>query len=673
MAKMFQKFKNIVSLRFSLAGRVLVSFLLMAFLSLVIALIGIYVINQANSDLVTLLEQDKLFTANVLIMERAAERQNSSVRAYLNRVQEAEKELVAAIADYETADANLREILASLKLPADKYQQVRERYETYRERIQYIRSLDLNTFRVAPIYLWESPNSPQNGPLLKEQLIQTVDDLLAVYREQSQKRINDAKNQGLAITIVAIILVTLTGVLGAFIASLTTRSITRPLRRLAGVARAIRQGNLEVQVPVVKGEDEVANLAGAMASMAENLRVSRYELENSLDESSRRNRELTAVNRVAATIGQSLDLEQVLHEALDELMDVAEMEYGSIFLLESDEKHFRLVAHYNQSEEYLRGFNRFEVGEQLVGQVAQQGEVLMVTFPMNDPSTTNPVLRKEVFKRFYLGVPLKSKGKVLGVVSLTSQTIRQLEARDLDLLSAIGNQIGIAVDNARLYQQAQQVAALEERNRLARDLHDSVTQTLFSITLTAESTKAMLTRRPEKVEGQVERLQTLARSALAEMRSLIFQLRPAALQEQGLVAAIEKYIAALRAKESFEIELNIEGEGRLSEEHEQALYRIFQEALNNIIKYAEARHVQVSFKVDEQEAILIIRDDGGGFDAAAVLAQTNRSSLGLTSMQERAELSGGTISIESSPGQGTTIAVRLSLSVAPRPVGMGIN
>ncbi len=674
MAKSSRKIgQGSTPLRYSLAGRILVSFLVMAFLSLVIALGGIYFTSQAGSDLVVLLEQDQKVTDDVLKMERAAERQNSSVRAYLNRVEDSEKELISAINDYESAEFKLKGILTGLKLPPEKYEAVRERYETYSERVRYIRTLDLEAYRTAPIFLWESSSSPQNGPILKEQLIQAIDDLLAVYRVQSQQRIDEARSQGLTVTVVAVVLVTLTGVLGVFVASLTTRTITRPLRKLAGVARSIRQGDLDVAVPIMRGEDEVANLAGAMASMAENLRISRKELENSLDETSRRNRELTAVNRVAATIGQSLDLDQVMHEALDQLMTVGEMEYGSIFLMEPDGTSLRLAAYHNQTDEYLRHYNRVALGDQITGEVASTGQVMLVEFPMDDPRITNPILKKESFKRFFLGVPLMSKGNVVGVVNLTSQTIRKVEQRDLELLRAIGNQIGIAVDNARLYQQAQQVAALEERNRLARDLHDSVTQTLFSITLTAESTKAMLTRRPEKVEAQVDRLQNLARGALAEMRSLIFQLRPAALQEQGLVAALEKHVAALRTKEHFEISLNIEGDRRLSEEHEQTLYRIFQEAFNNITKYASANHVWVDLIITDQEASLVIRDDGQGFDAQSVLTQRNRSSLGLTSMQERTELAGGTLNIESTPGNGTLISVNLPLSIAPRPVGMGIN
>ncbi len=661
-------------LRHSLAGRILLSFMLMAFLSLVVAIAGIFYTGQASSKLVELLEQDQKFTTSVLTMQQAAERQNSSVRAFFSpsQAQElADSELDNSIKAYEAADAQLRLVLGKLKLPPEKYETVSFLYSDYSEAIRSVRQLDLKDYPRAPAFIWESTGE-RSGPAIKERLIQALSDLLTTYRSSSNERINDARNSVFNVTVVALTLILVAGVLAAFVTVLITRTITRPLRKLSAVARAIRQGELEVHVPIMKGEDEVASLAGAMASMAENLSTSRRELENSLEETSRRNRELSAANRVAATIGQSLDLDQVLHEALDELMTVAETEYGSVFLMEPDEQTLRLWAYHNQTEEYVRNFNRVAVGDHFTGMVAQTGEVMMQESPADDPRVTNPSLKQEIYKQFYLGVPFKSKGRVVGVANLTSQTIRHLEQRDLDLLRAIGNQIGIAVDNARLYQQASQVAALEERNRLARDLHDSVTQTLFSITLTAESAKAMLTRRPEKVEAQVDRLQNLARGALAEMRSLIFQLRPAALQEQGLVAALEKHVAALRTKENFEIELTIEGARRLSDDHEQALYRIAQEAFNNISKHARATKAWVKLVIDDQGATLTIKDNGLGFDAASVLARRDRSSLGLTSMRERTELAGGTYSIESNPGEGTTICVSLPLSIAPRPVGMGI-
>lgn len=661
----------------SIAGRILLVFGMMAFLSFVVALSGIYYTSQSSTKLVALLEQDERFATLVSTMEVAAEQQNSSVRAFLlsseNRSEERSlKEIDVATASYEAAARQLSRLATDIGLPPEKYALVREFHNDYAERVDSVRVLKLSDFPRAPIFLWES-DGPRNGPALKVQLTGALNDLLLNYRQGGPRRIDEARNQGLVVTAIALLLVTVAGLLAVLVTLLITRKITRPLRKLAGVARAIRQGDLNVHVPVIAGEDEVANLAGAMASMAENLRISRHELENSLENSRRRNRELSALNRVAATIGSTLDLDVVLHDALHELMTVYEMEYGSMFLMESDGQHLRLTAHYNQIEDYMRLYKRIEVGSFPSGLVASQGEVLVLENPLDDPRQAQPILKLDTHKKFYLGVPFKSKGNVVGVAALTSRTIQTFEERDLELLRAVGNQIGVAIDNARLYQQAQQVAVLEERNRLARDLHDSVTQTLFSITLTSESLKTFLVRKPEKVEAQVDRLQNLARGALAEMRSLIFQLRPVALQEQGLVAALEKHIAVLRTKEAFQIELVVEGERRLSDEHEQALYRIAQEAFNNISKHSAATHVWVKLVIDDDGATLTIRDDGEGFDAARVLATNDRGSLGLTSMRERSDLAGGTFEIESSPGNGTSICVCLPLDYAPRPVGMGIN
>jgi signal transduction histidine kinase len=187
----------------------------------------------------------------------------------------------------------------------------------------------------------------------------------------------------------------------------------------------------------------------------------------------------------------------------------------------------------------------------------------------------------------------------------------------------------------------------------------------------------MMIKKPDRVPAQLERLQMLSRGALSEMRALIFQLRPAALEEQGLIAALEKHIAALRNKENIEIDFEVENSNdrRLSNEHEQALYRIAQESMNNIVKHAQATHVWVKLAINEQEAVLVVRDNGVGFDPAGQAAQNNREqkSLGMTSMRERAELAGGKLVIESQPNEGSTITATLPLVTAPRPVGLGIN
>lgn len=376
-----------------------------------------------------------------------------------------------------------------------------------------------------------------------------------------------------------------------------------------------------------------------------------------------------------ASISASLDLDQVLNDAMEELISVSEMERCAVFLVSPDSQILRLVLHRAQSDQSLNIFNKgLKVGEYMTGQVAESGEVIYLNDNVLEDSRVHPDIQTQSYIRSYLGIPLTSSSGVVGVIAMTSDFRKNFTDNDIVLYKAIGSQIGIAVENAQLYSQAQLVAALEERNRLARDLHDSVTQTLFSITLTAESARAMLIKKPERVEAQLDRLQVMARGALAEMRALIFQLRPAALEEQGLITALQKHIESVKVKEHLDIEFDVFGERRLSNEHEQTLYRITQEALNNIMKHAQASKVLIKLTIDDQQAELAIHDNGVGFSPQEVVnsGSTERKSLGMTSMRERAELAGGALHVESKPGEGTKIRVILPLLVAPRPVGLGI-
>lgn len=205
--------------------------------------------------------------------------------------------------------------------------------------------------------------------------------------------------------------------------------------------------------------------------------------------------------------------------------------------------------------------------------------------------------------------------------------------------------------------QAEELAVTKERNHLARELHDSVTQTIFSITLTAKSARILLERNPAQAITQLDHLQELAQSALAEMRALIFQLRPAPIEEGGLVAALRRHAAALNSRDGLTVALQIEGEQRLSSEQETQLFRIVQEALNNVVKHAHTDEVTVRLVLGADQVSLLVEDHGPGFDVA--LLEPGRKTLGLSSMRERAEMMGGSFDVESRPGEGVRIRVEV--------------
>jgi signal transduction histidine kinase len=199
----------------------------------------------------------------------------------------------------------------------------------------------------------------------------------------------------------------------------------------------------------------------------------------------------------------------------------------------------------------------------------------------------------------------------------------------------------------------EQLAVVRERNRLARDLHDSVTQTVFSMTLTTQSASLLLKRDPDKVEAQLDRLSQLARSALAEMQLLITELRPSETMMDGLAATIKRYLASGRFSENLSISLEVHGDQSLRPAEEQSLFHIVQEALNNILKHAQATKAQVRLNLSEPNWIEI-EDWGQGFDLKKA-QQSGR--VGLLSMCERAAEVGWGLQIKTSPGHGTCVRV----------------
>ena len=221
----------------------------------------------------------------------------------------------------------------------------------------------------------------------------------------------------------------------------------------------------------------------------------------------------------------------------------------------------------------------------------------------------------------------------------------------------------LQIANRKLQDYAHQIEALaaaEERNRLARELHDSVSQTIFSMNLTAQSARILLERDPQRAAGLLDHLQSLSQDALAEMRSLIQQLRPHALSDDGLPAALKKHAAERLEQDHLVVNLKITGEGRLPLKVEEGLFRITQEALNNVVKHANTPEASVELTFKERLTTLVIGDKGAGFDLVSAQAKTGH--VGLASMRERAQALGGKMSVDSSPGKGTRIKIVIDSS-----------
>ena len=246
----------------------------------------------------------------------------------------------------------------------------------------------------------------------------------------------------------------------------------------------------------------------------------------------------------------------------------------------------------------------------------------------------------------FWGVPMRAKGRVHGVISILVDAEAQISGDDLALLTSIADQIGIAVENARLYRQSQHLAVAEERRRLARDLHDSVTQSLYSLTLFAEAGQRLLrSGEIERVEKYLDRLSQTAQDALKEMRLLLYELRPWALESGKLVETIQHRLDSVERRSGLTAHLITSPLPPLPPRFEENLYHITLEALNNALKHAFASAVTVELCAGDNEIRLDVVDNGAGFDQAAVLQS---GGMGLSNMRERAEELGGSFSVESS-------------------------
>lgn len=261
--------------------------------------------------------------------------------------------------------------------------------------------------------------------------------------------------------------------------------------------------------------------------------------------------------------------------------------------------------------------------------------------------------------RSFLGVPIVANSGIVGALYLTDKVgAEDFDESDQQLIEMLSVHAALAIEKARLYERSRELSIVEERNRLARELHDSVTQKLFGITLTAEAAATVVERDAVQAKAQLQRLQQLAREAMEELRSLIFELRPPALASEGLATALRKHVDVLQRVHGHAVTFELEGDAPANGSVGDAdVLRIAQEALQNAMRHAQAGRVDVRVEVRDGRLRLRVADDGAGFDPADPSLRARR--LGLTSMEERARALGGRLTIASQPGQGTTVELEV--------------
>lgn len=386
------------------------------------------------------------------------------------------------------------------------------------------------------------------------------------------------------------------------------------------------------------------------------------------EELRRRNRELTALNAVASAMSGSLAADDILDRALHQTLTALDLQIGWIFVRTSDHG-VRLAACHGLPNDASGKFPRCDCG-----QVLMDGKPVVVT-PAGDECVTRYTSSQGISSLCHATVPLQARDEILGVLSVAAKSPEVFDQAEIDLLVAVGRQVGVALQNARLWAEVrrrEQVrgellkrvigAQEEERRRIARELHDGIGQSLNALVFGLNTIEASLQQEPEQVPTQIARLKISASDTVKELQDIIYDLRPTLLDDLGLIMALRWYAQERLQTHGIQVTFDVpQQELRLPQEIETALFRIGQEAMTNIVKHAQARHVTIFLQPGPGYVRLDITDDGVGFSLDTQAGQDGRPAWGLLGMQERANLLGGELAVESEPGQGVRVSVTLPL------------
>jgi ligand-binding sensor domain-containing protein/signal transduction histidine kinase len=401
----------------------------------------------------------------------------------------------------------------------------------------------------------------------------------------------------------------------------------------------------------------VGSMVGGYLLRVRSVEERSHRLERQVRE---RTRELSTLLEVSHNVASTLELESLLGLILDQLGAV--VDYGGASIVALEEGTVSVLAHRGRGLERESRRLSFPLEEAAVPlEVVRRREPVTISDLRSDTPLANAfqALAAEhpelvsADTRCWMGIPLIVKERVIGMLNLEHDEPGYYTPRQSELVLAFAAQVAVALENARLYEQAQELAVVEERQRLARDLHDAVTQTLFSASLIAEVLPRLWVRNPEEGSRRLSELRELNRGTLAEMRTLLLELRPSALIEADLQELLRQLAESVTGRARVPIALEIEGQCILPVGVKVVFYRIAQEALNNVAKHAAAGNGWVSLHCQPGRAELHIRDDGCGFNRQDISSEH----LGLGIMQERAEAIGAQLSIESEIGHGTEVSI----------------
>jgi two-component system, NarL family, sensor histidine kinase DevS len=419
--------------------------------------------------------------------------------------------------------------------------------------------------------------------------------------------------------------------------------------------------------PEFTPDDEIVieTLAAYAAVAIQNARL--YENVLKRDETlAQQNEDLSLLNNLSNALAGSMEIEEILEQTLTRVMEYMRMEAGEIFLRDEGRRELSLEIHRGEAAEAFFTRDRLMVGECFVGRVAMLGQTLVSTSLKTDVRFIRNSIVEAGFKCLAC-IPLKSRRKVVGVISVATREKRKFTDREMNLLESIGGWAGTAIQNARLHHQARRLAVMEERERIGMDLHDGIIQSIYGVGLALEYAYLSAEENPEltreKINASIEGLN----DAIRDIRAYVADLRPRQLRdEQLLQQGIEKLVNEFRAHSlsSATFTATDDGLADLPRENGLALFHICQEALANVAKHAHARQTDIHLWTTAERVLLKIEDDGRGFDMKNMNEALGH---GLSNMRRRAKKVGGDAEIISQSMQGTAITAWVPWDEMPPP------
>jgi two-component system NarL family sensor kinase len=641
----------------TIGARVLSAFGLTVVLALLAALVSLSAVKDATERLENLQDTQRQMISAVKDLELGVELQSDSVQAYLlsgderylqdqARGQARFAEAFDTLGALTAADEGLDRL--------DDVQQARTRFESSAASQL---ALYRQGWQRSATFLWRS-----EGQDAKQQLDQQINAYRAWYETAVQADVSAARERGHLALVLSIALIVAAALAGEVVGIQLTRSITGRLGKLAAAAQAIARDDFSARA-VVGGVDEVAALAGAMNRMAEHLdesrralEASRQELRESLDRERRRAEQLQQAARVGRKMSRLANLDELLPNVANLLHELFGYERVGIFLIDEASGLASLRAAAGVHAAPIPKFHTVPKNHGIIGWVAANDRTLHVPDVRTDPRYVEGVATAGT--RSELAVPIRTGGQLLGVLDIESTRVNAFDANDEATITILARQIATVIQNARLFEQQHNLAVAEERNRLAREIHDTLAQGLTAITLQLEVADALLEVGPEQARPKIAKALELTRANLEEARRSVMDLRAAPLQERTLPAALRELVAGFGRDHGLRADFGTRDAGdRLPAPLEAGLYRIAQEALNNVAKHATANAVRVTLERNDGSLMLAVEDDGSGFDPQAPAPDRLPGGFGLIGMQERARLLGGRLDVDSAPTVGTRIVV----------------